>query len=46
MIYNVSAMMTANDNGVCFSFATREAADQCERELREQGAYHVRRWNA
>ena len=45
MIYNVSAMMTENDNGICWSFETEAEAIRCVEELKKAGAYHWRRWN-
>jgi len=39
--YSVSVMTTANDNGICLTYETREQAEQARRELIADGCYHV-----
>ncbi len=40
-IYSVSCMATKDDNGVCYSFFTREEAESCRQWLIADGCYHV-----
>lgn len=46
MIYNVSAMITRDDNDGCFSFETKAEANKCADDLRKQGAFSVKGWNS
>ncbi len=41
MIYSVSYMATADDNGCCLSFFSLEAAQSCRKELIADGCYYV-----
>ena len=45
-LWNVSYMATALDNGACSSFETRNQAEKEAKELKRQGAYHVKIWTA
>ncbi len=39
--YSVSCMSTKDDNGVCYSFTTREEAESCRTWLKSEGCYYV-----
>lgn len=46
MIFNVSIMTTANDNGYCLSFWTKADADRAASAARADGCHTVYQWSS
>ena len=44
MIYNVSVALTADDNGVCYSFTSERQARQCYANMLTAGAFSLHYW--